>query len=119
MDYKGMDISDWDNDSNYDNHRVEFDTWCTTNNIPEYTLQYMQYLTSYSMIDSNNIIAILNEQAILHGFTKTDMFNQRPLESADQFYFQNHYSLETFQGIMPNTGAAGVSTVGENQFLIL
>ncbi len=25
----------------------------------------------------------------------------------------NRYFLETFQGIMPNSGAAGVSTVGE------
>jgi len=119
MDYEGMDINDWDNDSNYDDHRAEFDIWCTMDNTPEHTPQHTQYLTDYGMIDGNNIITILNEQAALHGFTKTDMFKQRPLESADQFYFRDRYSSEIFQGIMPDTGAAGVSTAGENQFLAL
>jgi hypothetical protein len=35
------------------------------------------------------------------------------------FTFKERYSLAKFQGIMPNTGAAGISTAGEPQFLAL
>ena len=47
------------------------------------------------------------------------MFSQNPYEPANQFYFRDRYSSETFQGIMPDTGAAGVSTAGEQQFIAL
>jgi hypothetical protein len=35
------------------------------------------------------------------------------------FTFKEHYSLAKFQGIMPNTKAAGISIAGEPQFLAL
>jgi hypothetical protein len=35
------------------------------------------------------------------------------------FTFKERYSLAKFQGIMPDTGAAGISTAGEPQFLAL
>jgi hypothetical protein len=35
------------------------------------------------------------------------------------FIFKERYSLAKFQGIMPNTGAVGISTAGEPQFLAL
>jgi hypothetical protein len=60
----------------------------------------MQYLTSYGMIDGSSTIAILNEQAAFHGFTKTDIFDQEPAEPANQFYFKDRYSSKTFQGIV-------------------
>ena len=62
---------------------------------------------------------ILNDQAAFHGFTKTDLFSQERLELTNQFFFHDRYSSETFQGIMPDTGAAGVSTAGESQFRAL
>ena len=47
--------------------------------------------------------------------TKTDVF-RLPLESS-AFAFNNRYSSEIFQGIMPDSGAAGVSTAGQPQFI--
>jgi len=42
---------------------------------------------------------------------KLDTFN-KPKESSI-FSFNDRYSANVFYGIMPDTGAAGVSTVGE------
>ena len=49
----------------------------------------------------------------MHRFMKTDVFSQEPAEPANQFYFKDRYFSETFQGIMPDTGAAGVLMAGE------
>ncbi len=35
------------------------------------------------------------------------------------FIFKERYFLEVFQGIMPDTGAAGISTAGEPQLRAL
>ena len=35
------------------------------------------------------------------------------------FTFNSRYSSETFQGIMPDTGASGISTAGYPQYLAL
>jgi hypothetical protein len=118
-DFEGVDTSEWENGSNDDDYQTEFEAWCTMNNTPDHTMQHTQYLTDYGPIDGNNTVAILNEQAALHGFTKADIFNQEPLEPANQFYFKDYYFSETFQGIMPDTGAAGVSTAGEEQYKAL
>jgi hypothetical protein len=117
VDFEGIDIGEWDNNDS----TADFDAWCTTTEKDgEYaTQQHTQYLTSYGTVDGSSTVAILNEQAALHGFTKSDMFSQDPLEPANQFHFRDRYSSETFQGIMPDTGAAGVSTAGENQFIAL
>src|SRR6266700_3309993 len=45
--------------------------------------------------------------------TKLDIFNE-PKESS-MFSFNNRYSANIFHSIMPDTGAAGVSIVGEPQ----
>jgi len=50
---------------------------------------------------------------MLYFITKSDIFNE-PKESF-AFSFNNKYSANVFYGIMPDTRAAGVSTVGEPQ----
>jgi hypothetical protein len=57
----------------------------------------------------------LNNQATMHAVTKTTSLDCFPDEPAHLFHFQSRYDSETFQGIMPDTGAAGISTAGENQ----
>jgi hypothetical protein len=89
----------------------------STNNIP--TKYNMQYLTSYGIVDSNNIIAILNKQAVLYGFMKINIFSQEPIELTNQFYFKDHYSLETLQRIMLDIGATRVSTAEDKQYKAL
>jgi hypothetical protein len=72
-----------------------------------------QYFTEYGEVDGTQIVAVLNDQSTLHSITKSDIFNE-PKESST-FSFDIRYSANVFHGIMPDTGAAGVSTVGEPQ----
>jgi hypothetical protein len=56
--------------------------------------------------------------------TKQDIFHLYKtlltfLYKMSVFTFKERYSLAKFQGIMPNTGAAGISIAGEPQFLAL
>jgi hypothetical protein len=87
------------------------------NNTPHNT-----YLTELGEINSAQMVTILNDQSTLHMVTRKDPFNE-PAEAEPNeisaFTFDNHYSSNIFQGIMPDSGAAGVSTAGNPQFLAL
>ena len=72
-----------------------------------------QYFTEYGKVDGTQTVAVLNDQSTLHSITKLDIFNE-PKESS-AFSFDDRYSANVFYGIMPDTGAAGVSTAGEPQ----
>ena len=72
-----------------------------------------QYLTELGEVDGIQTVAILNDQSTFHSITKSDVFNE-PKESS-AFSFNDRYSANVFHGIMPDTGAAGVSTAGEPQ----
>jgi hypothetical protein len=63
---------------------------------------------------------ILSNQSAFHSITKTDVFNEKsnPDEPYSAFVL-DRYSSEIFQGIMPDSGAAGVSTAGEPQVTAL
>ena len=67
-----------------------------------------QYLTELGEVDGIQTVAILNDQSTFHFITKSDIFNE-PKESS-VFSFNDRYSANVFHGIMPDTGAAGVST---------
>ena len=56
-------------------------------------------------------MTILNNQSTLHAITKEDIFN-KPIQQSESsvFSFEDRYSSNTFQGIMPDSGAAGVLT---------
>jgi hypothetical protein len=58
---------------------------------------------------------MLNNAAAMHGFTGVDSYNQQAQEKSHLFTFYSRYDANTFQGIMPDTVAAGVSTAGEPQ----
>jgi hypothetical protein len=48
---------------------------------------------------------------MFHFITKLDIFNE--LKESSVFFFNNRYSANVFYGIIPDTGAAGVSIIGE------
>ena len=48
---------------------------------------------------------------MFYSITKSDIFNK--LKESSAFSFNNRYSVNIFYGIIPDTRAAGVSTVGE------
>lgn len=99
------------------------------------------YETELGVIDGFHAVAILNDQSIKHALTKEDIFKIRePIQNTKSdfddrkidhlakdgavvvtasYTFQNRYSETQFQGIMPDTGAAGVSTAGFAQFKAL
>jgi hypothetical protein len=64
------------------------------------------------------MVTILNDQSTLHLVTREDIFNEEPNETLT-FTFDNCYSSNTFQGIMPDSGTIGVLTAGNPQFLAL
>jgi hypothetical protein len=67
------------------------------------------YLTEFGYIDPQRAISVLNDQAILHAITK------HKIGDNSTFIITSRYSSSEFHGIMPDTGASGVSTAGEPQ----
>ncbi len=78
------------------------------------------YLTELGEVNGIQTVAILNDQSTLHAIIRKDPFNE-PADSIETsaFTFDSRYSSDIFQGIMPDSGAAGVSTAGNPQFLAL
>ena len=83
--------------------------------------EHEEFLTELGEVDGARTISILNNQSAYHFFTKDDIFQQRQVDeqAIEVFTLDNRYSSDTFQGIMPDTGASGVSSVGEPQFRAL
>jgi hypothetical protein len=79
---------------------------------------YGAYATELGEINGIQTVSILNDHSVYHVFTRDDMFklsstHKPPVSSA--FTFDNRYSSYEFQGIMPDSGAAGISSAGEPQ----
>ncbi|RKF77456.1 integrase and RNaseH domain-containing protein [Golovinomyces cichoracearum] len=79
------------------------------------------FFTEFGEINGAHMVAILNDQSTLHAVTTKDLFKEpfKPEKDTSTFTFESRYSSEIFQGIMPDSGAAGVSTAGEPQFIAL
>ena len=76
-------------------------------------------MTELRDIDEAKTITILSDQAVFYAVTKKNVFKAAERQDTAAFTFNNRYLAETFQGILPDTEAAGVSTAGEQQFNIL
>ena len=62
----------------------------------------------------------LADQAFLHHISGDDIYGRgAPSIPASQFLIEDHYTRSVYQGILPDTGAANVSTVGKEQYLAL
>jgi hypothetical protein len=91
----------------------------------EYTdTPYDNYLTELGEINGIQTVSILNDQSAYHAFTRNDIFKlpmdkQTPVPDSSTFTFDNRYSSYEFHGIMPDSGAAGISSAGESQVLAL
>ncbi len=78
------------------------------------------FTTELGEVDGIQTVSILNDQSAYHVFTKHDTFvpeKQTTVNSA--FTFNDRYSSHEFHGIMPDSGAAGISSAGEQQVLAL
>ena len=76
-----------------------------------------QFVTSMGTANGIGTVLILQDQAMAHAVTKEDVF-RAPYET-EIFTFEGCYSSKMFHGIMPDTGASGISTVGEPQLQAL
>jgi hypothetical protein len=113
--FKGVDISDDDADRElYDPDNELIDAF--------YAFEkefHNQFLTTCGPVNGQVTITMLNNAAAMHEFTGVNSYNQQAQEKSHLFTFYSRYDANIFQGIMPDTGAAGVSTAGEPQVKVL
>ena len=76
------------------------------------------YFTDFGKFNGTQTVAILNDQSTLHAITKQDILFDTNSHSVNgtAFIFEDRYSSGIFRGIMPDSGASGISTAGEPQF---
>ncbi len=77
------------------------------------------FMAELGEVDGTQTMSILDTRSTLHAVTKEDGLGEERPSEYSAFTFTDRYSSDTFQGIMPDTGAAGVSTAGRSQFLAL
>ncbi|EFQ93714.1 hypothetical protein PTT_08811, partial [Pyrenophora teres f. teres 0-1] len=109
--FEGIDIDNDDDDGDTDEELNAF-----FNNDQLDTKH--QFLTAtYGTVDGETMVRNLNNTAALHAITKIDLYagNDIAKEASHLFTLDHRYGREQFQGIMPDTGAAGVSTAGKQQ----
>jgi hypothetical protein len=81
-------------------------------------------MTEYGEVNGVDAVALLADYSTRHAatlqnpFDPTFYWNPRAIPT-DIFTFEDRYSSTEFQGIMPDSGASGVSTCGEPQFKAL
>ncbi|KAI6245385.1 hypothetical protein HI914_06590 [Erysiphe necator] len=76
-----------------------------------------QYISDCGSVNLHQTLSILHNQSIFHAVTKHDIFKEKIDTKQNQI--ESRHSEREFQGIMPDSGAAGVSFAGEPQFLAL
>ncbi|KAF1828306.1 hypothetical protein BDW02DRAFT_652134 [Decorospora gaudefroyi] len=109
--FEGIDLKD--DTSSEDDTTNDLDTF--------YTGQHEQFFTSScGDVNGQTITTNLNNTAMTHAITGIDPYANEPAkEETHLFTFDSRYSAHLFQGIMPDTGAAGVSTAGKTQVTAL
>ncbi|KAI0991560.1 hypothetical protein K3495_g16627, partial [Podosphaera aphanis] len=89
--------------------------------------KHSQWITEFGPIDPRKTVVHLNNQSTLHAISKKDIFKNSLIGLSNfpsdtwkqEASIDSRYSETEFHGIMPDTGAAGVSTAGEPQFIAL
>jgi hypothetical protein len=71
-----------------------------------------QFFTEYKKIDKIQTISTLNDQFAFYIIIKINIFNE-PIDSS-VFIFENRYFANIFQGIIPDSGVTGISTIRES-----
>ncbi|KAI0994430.1 hypothetical protein K3495_g13752, partial [Podosphaera aphanis] len=78
--------------------------------------EYDNYLAEMGEINGIETVAILNDQSAFHAITKEDIFiTQEAQTPTSSVFTSDRYSSAVYHGIIPDTGAAGVSTAGKPQ----
>jgi hypothetical protein len=103
-----------DNDDDVNAFFDAFDAFSTSYNT------FQQFITICGPINGQITTILFNNAAAAHGITGIDFFKKRKSrEESHLFVFYSRYDGNIFQGIMPDTGAAGISTADEPQVKVL
>ena len=108
-------------DNNYQQFLQDFEgsadedtkQWMEENTENEDSYKSATFMTEFGNVNGYELLSTLDNQAVVHATTKENFF-QKP-QNTEIFTFEDRYSSDTFQGIMPDSGASGVSTAGEPQ----
>ena len=84
-------------------------------------------MTELGEVNGIQTISFLNDQSTYHAFTRHDIFHQNddsgstplPLVPTPESFTLDRYSSAEFHGIIPDTGAAEISSAGYEQVLAL
>jgi hypothetical protein len=118
LEWEGIETSEGDTQHETEQLLMDMEMWHTTANPID--MEIWHTTANPIELDEIKTLSILRDQAARHVITKEDVFHDpAPKEASSVFTFNDRYSDEVFQGIMPDSGAAGVSTAGNPQFLAL
>src|SRR6266516_5383117 len=108
---------------NFTGGNEEFSVFLTEYEGHEMDQQWLQYDEDDDSYDSEGdggaIVQYLTDQAVLHHLTGDDIYHINKAVPATHFIIEDRYSRLRFQGILPDTGAARMSTAGKDQYLAL
>jgi hypothetical protein len=108
--FEGIDINTTE-DSDEGDENTDLDVFCAG----------QQFNTTVCWtVNGHAITTILSNAATAHAITGIDPYDETKVtEEPCMFTFDLRYGVHTFQGIMPDTGAAGISTAGKTQVIAL
>ncbi|KAI0997435.1 hypothetical protein K3495_g10751 [Podosphaera aphanis] len=112
VNYEGIDTEE---DLDKDSDSKDFHAWLASTPDKSGSKQFDQFHTACGSINGRITTNLLNNQCVMHALTGTDPYDGKADGPSHLFHFQSRYGSDVFQGIMPDTGAAGISTAGENQ----
>lgn len=72
------------------------------------------FFSEYGLVNEPKAIQVLNEESVRHAFSRQDQMRSSSYEG-EAFVVEDRYLTEVFQGIMLDSGAAGISTAGKQQ----
>ncbi len=115
--FEGIQLENWDTEEEteqtIDQLMTEFDEEDDSDGTEQF------FVTAISNpVNGPNLVSILNDKTTFHQFTKDDP----KMSTEDESVFDTNmlrYSSNTFQGILPDSGAANISTAGQEQFQAL
>lgn len=127
-------LAEWEGVEGFTHIENEVDQFLESweNEFDEHEHKNEQFLTEYGPVNPYQVIQHLNNQSAFHAVTRKDIFKNFKDNKSSSFSpdllnsawqqdntFLSRYSDFKFQGIIPDTGAAGVSTAGHPQLRAL
>jgi hypothetical protein len=102
----------------FNGHEPEFAAYLAAYEGAETDQSSMQSLST-ATDEEELAVQWLTDAAFLHHVTGEDVYHRVPQVPSSMFLIEDRYTRQLYQGILPDSGAANMSTVGKEQFLAL